>query len=112
MRMVLREMWTSAVSDMEMWPLVLMIHLHGPWCAGVTQVADSRVSQVTRVIRFSSSQAHEYLYWEYAGVLLHQRQIKWHHCGPGKMKTWLQAGRGQSGKVISSTPPTRTCSCC
>lgn len=52
MRMVLREVWTLAVNDMEMWPLVLMIHLHGPKCPGVTQEADSRVSQVTRVIRF------------------------------------------------------------
>lgn len=90
---------------MEMWPLVLMIHLHGPWCPRVTQVADSRVSQVTRVIRFSFSQDHEYLYWEVAGVLLHQRQIKWRRGRSGKNES-LAAGREGSvrtGDKFSST---------
>lgn len=32
--------------------------------------------------------------------------------GLGKMKAWPQAGRGQSGQVISSAPPIGTCSCC
>lgn len=98
---------------MEMWPLVLMIHLHGPWCPRVTQVADSRVSQVTRVIRFSFSQDHEYLHWEVAwGSFAPKADEMAAGAGLGKMKAWPQAGRGQSGQVISSATPIETCSCC